>query len=53
MKEARPPRRHPPDPQNAWWRTVLEAIQSNARTVRLISIILVAAKAVEMTHALR
>jgi hypothetical protein len=43
----------PEQPQNGWWRTVLEAIDSNMRTVRLVTIILVATRAIEVTRTTR
>ncbi len=40
-------------PQSGWWRTVSEAINSNAKTVRLISIILAATKTIELVRTTR
>jgi hypothetical protein len=39
------PTRDPEPPGNGAWRTILSAIESNSKTVRLIAIILVLAKA--------
>lgn len=37
-------------PENGLWRTILSALESNRKTVRLISIILALAEAAEIAH---
>lgn len=37
-------------PENGLWRTILSALESNSKTVRLITIILAFAKVAEIAH---